>query len=105
MQILQETQKKFIWIGLNPQIEPIHGRLWSILGMAFTALLSLWIFLIHEARSAQEYMESVYVVSTCSGIFASFASTVFIRKQFFSFFIRVDEFCNGSKWNLNRLNS
>lgn len=97
MQILQETQKHFIWLGLDPQIEPIHDRLLSILTITCPAVISQWIYLIDEAHSPREYMESIYVVTTCTGILVSYASTIVIRKKLFSFVKSYDEFTNESK--------
>lgn len=57
----------------------------------------MWIFLIHEADGAQKVMESIYVVTTGSGIFLSFASTIFIREKLFSFFKNWDDFANDGK--------
>lgn len=97
MKIFQEVQKSFNWMGFNPKLAPFNPRILSNFVMRFTSLIFLWIFLIYEAETAQEYMESMYVISTGSGIFLSFLSQIFITKRLFSFIKRVNEAVNESE--------
>lgn len=92
MQIFQETQKNFGYFGLSSEVEPLNQRSLSIIVMASMSILTEWIFLIHDGHSSQEYMESIYVVSTNCGVFVSFASTILIREKLFAFIKNVDEF-------------
>lgn len=97
MKIYQEVQKSFVWIGFDQKLEPFNRKISSILAITFTAVLLQWIFLIHVAETAQQYMESMYIVSTCSGIFLAFASSTFTTKRLFSFIKRVNESVDESK--------
>lgn len=96
MQILQEVQKSFNSIGLGPELEPFNRKILSTLVGIFPGVVSLWIFLIHEANSAVKYLESIYVVTTCSGFFICFASTIIITKKLFAFIKIVEDFVNES---------
>lgn len=97
MLILQEVQKSFDSIGFNPKLEPLNHKILGILCIVVPAVLSLWIFLVHEANSAHEYMDSIYVISTSCGIFLSFTSTILITKKLYFLFKVFDEFINEGK--------
>lgn len=99
MRVLQVVQKCFDAMGLSPKRDQFNPITSIILVLATSGVGLQWIFFFHEADSSQEYMESIYVATACSGALISFASTVFIRKQLFSFIGSVDELFNGSKGN------
>lgn len=61
----------------------------------------MWIFLIYEADTDQEYMESMYTVSVGSGIFLSFASSTFLTKKLYSFIDGIQEnFSESEYWTI-----
>lgn len=97
MKILQEVQNNLISMGMNPELERFNRRILNILAINFPGVVSLWIFLFHEANSAEEYLESIYIVTASSGIFLSFASTIFVMEELFSFIKNVDDAVNESK--------
>lgn len=97
MQTLLEVQKAFKSMGLRRNQEPFNQRVLSILVIVFPGLISMWIYLICEADSDNEYMESVYIVTLASGVFLSFATTILITKKLFSFIKSSDEFSNERK--------
>lgn len=76
MQVLQEVQKSFNWMGFNPKLEPFNRRILRILTIVFPAVVLQWMFLMLEANSAQEYLESIYMITACTCTFASFLSTI-----------------------------
>lgn len=85
-------------MGFDPQFKPFNRRTSSILALTFTAVLLMWIYLIYEADTDQEYMESMYFVSVCSGIFLSFASSAFFTKKLYSFIDGIQENFNMSEY-------
>lgn len=104
MQILQEVQKNFSSLGFNPELKPFNRKISGILTMTILGVISLWIFFIREADRASEYMESIYMITTCTGVLISFTSTVFIEQKLFSFIKSVEKFGNESELNFNDLN-
>lgn len=104
MQIFQEVQKSFISLGFNPKEEPFNHKIVGILAATLLAVISLWIFLIHEANSAESYMESIYDITAATGLLLSLASTVFIKQKLFSFIGSFDEFLNECELNFKHLN-
>lgn len=91
MQILQEVQRSLSSIGFNQKLEPFNRRIVSILVTVLPGFISVWVFLIHEADSAQEYMESIYIAVVSTGILLSFTSTISITKKLFSFIENIGE--------------
>lgn len=104
MRSVQEVQKAFKTIGFDPKLKPMNHRVLGVLAIVFPGLTSIWIYLIFEANGAEEYMESIFMVTVCTGIFISFASTILNKTSLFSFIGRVDKVLNESKWNFNKLN-
>lgn len=98
MQVFQETQKSFKWMGFDSKLKPFNRRISSILVFTFTCVLLLWIFLIYEADTDQEYMESIYCVSVGSGVFLSLASSTFITKKLYSFIDGIQGNFNESEY-------
>lgn len=96
MNILQAVQNSFVSMGFNPNSEPLNHILLRTLSISAVGLTSLWIFLLHEAHSPQEYMESIYFVTAGSGIFLSALSIVLLTMELFSFIDRLDELANQS---------
>lgn len=97
MSILQEVQKSLKAIGFSPKLEPFNHRISSIFVISFSGVISQWIFLIYEADSGQEYMESIYVATACTGVLLSFSNTILSTKKIFLFINSIDEFINESK--------
>lgn len=95
-----EVQKGFRSIGFGPNLEPFNPRVLSILTTTFLGVVSLWMFLFYEADSAEQYMESVCVITVCTGTLLSFASTVQDSEKLFSFIKADDEYLNESKLNI-----
>lgn len=101
MRTLQEVQTSFDWMGFNPKLKPFNHKIRAILAITIPAVISQWKFLVHDANNAREYMESIYIVSVCSGVFLCFASTIFITKKLFAFINSVDELMNESKYQIS----
>lgn len=99
MKILQVVQKNFTLLGIDPKLERFNQRLLINLAMSALAIALLWIYLLREADSSQEYMESTYFLVACSGIFLSAMSTTFMTKKIFAFFNFFDELPSESMWN------
>lgn len=97
MQTLHVAQKSLNSIGFSPEQSRFSGKILSNFFIIFPTIILQWIFLFHEADGAQEYIECLYIVTSCTGVFLSFASTIFISTKFFSFFKSVDDFFNQSK--------
>lgn len=97
MKILQGVQKSFKSLGLSPKPDRFNRKIFIFSIIYFPVVVSLWIFLVHEANSAEEYLESIYVVTTCSGILISFASTILAKMRLFSFIKKADVNVNESK--------
>lgn len=97
MEVLQAVQANFISMGFNPRVEQFNYILLKNIVMSVLGTLLLWIYLLHEADNAQEYMESTYFVASCSGIGLSAMSMISLTKELFSFFERFDNLANQSK--------
>lgn len=100
MRTLQVAQKSLNSIGISPELEPFNEKILSNLVIIFPTIILQWIFLFHEADGAQEYIECSYIATACTGVFLSFASTIFITTKFLSFFNSVDDFFNESEYEL-----
>lgn len=97
MPILKEVEKSFNSIGFDPKLKPFNHKTLSILVILLPGIILQWIFLICVANRAEEYMESIYIVTTSTGVFLSFASTILIREKLF-YLIEIDnEFVRESK--------
>lgn len=72
--------------------------------MSLLGVISICIFLIHEADSPQEYMKSIYMITAAIGLLLSFASTVLIKQKLFLFINRLDAIIDASELNFNQLN-
>lgn len=103
MQTLLKVQKSFTWIGFDPKLEPFNRRVVQILVITFSAIISLWIYFIRVPDTAQEYMESIFIVSTCTSVFLSFMSAILNMEKLFSFIKGVDEFLTERKLNFDHL--
>lgn len=101
MQTLQAVQKSFDSLGFSPKLKQFNYKISGISVISFLGIILLWIYLLHEADSSQEYMESIYIVTACSGIFLSFASTVFFKEELFSFINSFNELTNESKCRIS----
>lgn len=101
MQTLQVVQRNFNSFGLSPNREPINRTILIVLILGFLGISMQWIFFFHGANSPQELMETIYVVTACTGIFLSFTSTIFTTTGLFSFINSFDELTNERKWNSN----
>lgn len=93
MKTLQVVQKSFRSLGLSSQIDLFN----LILITSFPFEISLWIYLFYEANTSQEFMESIYMTTICTAVFASYASTLLITDKLFSFFDSFDDHINESK--------
>lgn len=103
MQIFEEVQNSFISIGFSPKQDLFNRRISGILAMTLLGVVLLSMFLVLEADSAQEYMESFYITTTSFGILLSIASTIFIKQKLFPFKKSGDEIVNESELNFNQL--
>lgn len=92
-----EVQKGFSSMGLNPKLGPFNHRILWISAVTAIGVLSLFIYLMCEADSAEEYTESVCVITICAGILLTIACTILITKRLFSFIKAHDEYLNESK--------
>lgn len=72
--------------------------------MSLLGITSLCISIIQGGNEDQEYMKSIYIMTTATGILLSFASTIFIKQKLFSFIKVCDVIVNESKLNFNHLN-
>lgn len=97
MKTLQEVQKKFESIGLGTAVKPFNRI--KLRYITLSGVISMFIFLIYEADSAQEYMESAFLVTTTGGTLLCFANTNLTIKKLFSFIDYVDKFVNEGKQN------
>lgn len=101
MRALVVVQKCFDLMGISSKREQLNHITLSVLIIGGLAISLEWMYLILEADSSQEYMESIYVVTASTGIFFSFASTIFIEKKIFSFIDGIDDILIESKSNFN----
>lgn len=97
MQVFQEVQKHFHSMGFDPGLKPFNGQILSYLVTSIPTVVFLWIFLIHEANGAQQYMESIYMVNTSTGVLICFISTIFNSTKVFSFIQNDEKIVNESK--------
>lgn len=98
MQTLQVVQKNFEFFGLSPKLEPFNRQILKTFIISISGIASQWIFLLHEANGSKEYMESIYIVISCSGIVLSFASTTFNKEKLFLGIDSNDELIFESKF-------
>lgn len=84
MKVLQTLQKNFVSIGFDPKRKPFNRTFMKVITLTISTMILLWIFLLHEADSNQQYMESVYCIVDCGAVFLSVSSTIFITKKIFS---------------------
>lgn len=101
MQTFQAVQRGFESLGFSRKLAPFNRIVLRIFAIDFLLIISQLIFLIHEADSSQEYMESIYTITACSCIFVSLATTIFITDKLFTFIDGFDELINESKLNFN----
>lgn len=99
MQTFQEVRKNFYLLGFSSDLERFNHKTLSIVVFLFLCVTSQWTFLLCEAKDAHEYMESIYIIATCTAVLLSISSTVLIRKEFFSFIENVDNLINDCKLN------
>lgn len=105
MKILRVVQRNFDFIGISPNREFLNQKVLTIIFVSVSGMSSLFIFFFHEANTAQEYMEFIYIVTAAIGTSLSAANTVFfVKKKLFSFIDSVDGHFNESKSNGNNSN-
>lgn len=97
MKVLQAVKANFVSMGFNPELEQFNYILLKNIVMCASGTAAMWIFLLYEAESSQEFMESAYFVATCSGIGLSAISMIFLTTELFSFFDHFDEIANQSE--------
>lgn len=97
MRVLQEVLKSYDSIGIDPKLEPFNRKVLRYLAVYFLGMTLLLIYLFHEADTSREYMESIYVVTSCSGILLSAASTIFIREKLFLYIDTLNKRFDESK--------
>lgn len=93
----QVVQKSLHSIGFGPTLEPFNRRILSILAVTCLGVISLWIYLFHEADGAEAYMESICLITICTATLLSDASTILITKKLFAFINAHDECFNERK--------
>lgn len=92
-----EVQKSLYSIGFGPKLKPFNQQIVSILLPISLGVISLWIFLFHDAESAGEYVEAVCVITISGGTTLSVAITNFTTKKIFLFIKAHEEYLNESK--------
>lgn len=97
MRIFQEVQKNLYSLGLSPELKPFYGRNLSLIAITFPTVVLQWILLIQDANDVQTYLESIYAINTCTGVFICFISTSLDSMKLFSFIKHDEEFVNESK--------
>lgn len=97
MQILQEVQKCFVSMGIDPKLKLFNLRNLSVLIITSLGIMLVSLFLLLEAKSGVEYMEAAYVVIAFTGSLVSFACTILITKEIFSYIKAYNEYLNECK--------
>lgn len=100
MRIFQEVEKSFISLGFSPDPEPLNRTILRSFAAILLADILLFVRFFQGADSAQHRIESIYIITTATGVLLSFASTIFIKQKLFSFFTSCDAFLNESTFNL-----
>lgn len=104
MQTLQVVQNSFKLMGINPKLQPFNHITLRILILGFLGICLQWTFLIYGADSSQGRIKTIYVVTGCTGAFVSYASTILITTELFSFIDKFNELTNESTYyNFNHL--
>lgn len=97
MLILQEVQSSFSSMGFSPKLKRFNNKVRAILATTVPGFILLWIYLIHVASTAREYMESIDTISPGTGVLLSFTYTIFTSKKVFSVINSIAELVHGSK--------
>lgn len=100
MKSLQVYQKSIESLGLSRNRKPFNRQTFGIAIASVLVVILLWIFLLCEADSSQEYIESIFVINACTNIFISFASMILIADKLFAYFDGIDELLDESKYNI-----
>lgn len=101
MKHYQEVQKGFEWLGFDLKLSD-HNILGTMV-ISLSGIISEWIFLLFEANSSQEYLESIYFITSSVGIFISYTSALLLKDKLLVFIDTVDRTINKSKFD-NQLN-
>lgn len=94
MQPFQEVQKSLHSIGFSTKLEPFNRRTLCILALCIPSLILTCIYPIHVADSAQQLIESIYVILVGTGTTLSFMSMMLVREKIFTLIECVEEHCN-----------
>lgn len=106
MQLLQEVRNSFDSMGFSPKSDQLSHKFLNNFIINFSGYILLWIYLLRDANSSLQYMESIYMITVCSCIFLSAVSTVFLQDELFLFIDTLNSLFNESKsWNLSHWNS
>lgn len=80
MRVLQVVQNGFESIGIGPGRKAFNHTTLSILFICVFGFISLGIFIVQTADSAQEYMECLYIFTASIGTFLSGVSITLFNK-------------------------
>lgn len=59
MKFLRVVRNRFESIGLCPELDPFNHQILVTFATDILLNFLIWVFLLHEADSSQEYMESI----------------------------------------------
>lgn len=105
MECFQTIRKKIALLGFIPNHYDYphypytreHLRTHSIFSWN---MISLFIFAIHVADSAKEYMESLYIITATAALFTSYTTITLKMTKLFNFFDDIERNINERKLSL-----
>lgn len=104
MPVLQAVKKAFDEMGFSPELEPLNHRYLRSITIIIPCLIFAWKSLVYEISNAQEYMESLYVVSIGTATLLAYVSTVLITKKLYFFLDAIDEIFKKGKQRAFQIN-
>lgn len=101
MKLFQTIQKNLTILKFDPNQPDSFFALifqhWSCFLKSFLSLTSLIVYLLHDANTVKEYMDSLFLTTAAILIFVSFTSTVFKTPEIYIFFNGAEKAANKSE--------
>ena len=83
MKIAQKARKYMVSLGIGPDGDRLNQKILLTTSIYSLSNILLFVFLVHDAKSFREYIDSIYTISATILVLLSFINVVNQRVKIF----------------------